>query len=133
MAKKLTIREEFEDDYRDSQGYLTEDHADYMESAIYIPVSVFTKKTNYIVEYIIEEAIRSNNARKISINNYKMAERQDNLVELDEDEEVYSDTEDVTLYVKFIVDENGEYDFNEYGIGQSVSNIKGYVLREIGY
>ena len=133
MGKKLTIREAFEDEYMDSQGYLTEDHADYMESAIYIPVSVFTKKTNYIVEYIIEEAIRSNNARKISINDYKMAERQDNLVELDEDEEVYSDTEDVTLYVRFIVDENGEYDFNEYGIGQSVSNIKGYVLREIGY
>lgn len=132
MAKKLTIREAFEDEYRDRDGYLTEEHADYLETSLYIPISVFDRDTNYIYNYITEEAVRSRNTSVISLNDYKIAVRYGTVLEMDEDEEVYTTTTDISLYIKFVVDQNGEYDFDEYLIKQNIDHIRAYIMRETG-
>ena len=132
MVRKLTIREAFEDEYRDAQGYLTEDHADYMEAAVYVPISLFKKSTKSALDYIIEKVTRSNGAWQISLNEYKRYERSGNLIEIDDEEEVYTYTTDITLFVRFSVDENGEYDFNEYVMQENIDGIRSYIRREIG-
>ena len=132
MTRKLRIRESFEDEYRDRDGYLTEEHADYLETSVYIPISVFDRDTNYIYNYITEEAARSRDYRSISLNDYKIAERYGTVLEMDEDEEIYPDIENITLFVKFVVDQNGEYDFDEYLIKQNIDHIRAYIMRETG-
>lgn len=132
MVKKLNIREAFEDEYRDNDGYLTEDHADYMEAAVYVPISLFRKSTKSVLDYIIEKVVRSRGAWEISLNEYKRYERSGNLVELDDEEEVYTDTTNITLFVRFAVDENAEYDFNEYVMQEGIDSVRAYIRGEIG-
>ena len=51
---------------------------------------------------------------------------------MDDDEEVYTTTDYITLYVKFAVDQNGEYDFSEYSMKQSIDNLRRYVRDSMG-
>lgn len=122
---KLTIREEFDgDEYRDSDGYLTEDHADYLECQITLTVATFTESVRIIREYIIDEVLHSRDCSKISLYNYKLFERKNELVNLDGDPYEFDGQEVVDLVVRFSVDDNGEYDFNEYGFDEAIGEIR---------
>lgn len=122
---KLTIREEFDgDEYRDSEGYLTEDHADYLECLITITVSTFTEDIRIIREYIIDEVLHSRDCSRISLNNYKLFERRYELIDLDGDPYMFDGQGVVDLVVRFSVDVNGEYDFDEYGFDEAIREIR---------
>jgi hypothetical protein len=122
---KLIIREEFDDDeYRDSEGYLTEDHADYLECSITLTVATFTESVNTIRDYIIDEVLHSRDCNKISLHDYKLIERNNELVSLDGDPYELDGQNVVDLVVRFSVDENGEYDFNEYGFDEAIGEIR---------
>ncbi len=122
---KLTIIEEFDgDEYRDSDGYLTEDHADYLECLITLTVATFTESVRIIREYIIDEVLHSRDCNKISLYNYKLSERTNTLVDLDGDPYEFDGQEVVDLVVRFSVDDNGEYDFNEHGFDEAIVEIR---------
>ena len=121
-----------EDDYRDSEGYITEDHADYLECGITLTMYSFTESIGMIREYIIEEVTRSRDCNKISADNYKYYERRRELVDIDGDPYNLDGQNVVDLVVRFIVDENGEYDFNEYIMDESIREVRMY-LRDTDY
>ena len=128
---KLIIREEFDDDeYRDSEGYLTEYHADYLECSITLTVATFTEGVSVIREYIIDEVLHSQDFSKISLHDYKLIERNNELVSLDGDPYMFDGQGVVDLVVRFSVDENGEYDFNEYGFDEAIEETQRYLRDE---
>lgn len=125
---KLTIIEEFDDEYRNSEGYLTEDHADYLECTITLTLETFHDDVSRIREYIIEDTCRSRDYNEISLGNYKMYERDEELVDLDGDPYEFDGQNVVDLVVRFCVDENGEYDFNEYCMDEAIRAIRRYLF-----
>lgn len=127
---KLIIREEFDDEYRDSGGYLTEDHADYLECLITLTVATFAENISTIRDYIIDEVLHSRDCNRISLHDYKLIERNNELVSLDGDPYMFDGQGVVDLVVRFIVDENGEYDFNEYGFDEAIEEIQRYLRGE---
>lgn len=127
---KLIIREEFDDEYRDSDGYLTEDHADYLECLITLTVATFAENISTIRDYIIDEVLHSRDCNRISLHDYKLIERNNELVSLDGDPYMFDGQGVVDLVVRFIVDENGEYDFNEYGFDEAIEEIQRYLRGE---
>lgn len=126
---KLMIKEYFDDDdnYLDSDGYLTEDHADYLECGITISLATFADKTSVIREYIIEDVLRTRDCNKISLHDYKMHERRKELVVIDGTPYNFDGQEVVDLTVRFVVDENGEYDFSEYVMDESIRKVTAYL------
>ena len=119
-----------EDEYRDSDGYLTEDHADYLECQITLTVATFTESVNTIRDYIIDEVLHSRDCNRISLHDYKLIERNNELVSLDGDPYELDGQEVVDLVVRFSVDENGEYDFNEYGFDEAIEEVQRYLRGE---
>lgn len=124
---KLTIREEFNDEYRDSDGYYTEEYTDYLECNITLTVATFTESISAIREYIIDEVLHSSDCNRISKNNYKLFERRYELIDLDGDPYLFDGQGVVDLVVRFSVDVNGEYDFDDYGFDEAIEEIKRYL------
>lgn len=128
---KLTIREEFDGDkYRDSDGYYTEEYTDYLECQITLSLATFTEDVRIIREYIIDEVMHSRDCNRISLHDYKLIERNIELVSLDGDPYMFDGQGVVDLVVRFSVDENGEYDFNEYGFDEAIEEIQRYLRGE---
>ena len=117
-----------DDEYTDENGYLTEDHADYLECNITLTLETFHDDISRIREYIIEDACRSDDYNKISLGNYKMYDRDEELVDLDGDPYEFDGQNVVDLVVRFCVDENGEYDFIEYGMDEAIRAIRRYLF-----
>lgn len=128
---KLIIREEFDDDeYRDPDGYYTEEYTDYLECSITLTVATFTESISAIREYIIDEVLHSRDCNRISLHDYKLIERNIELVSLDGDPYMFDGQGVVDLVVRFSVDANGEYDFNEYGFDEAIEEIQRYLRDE---
>ena len=126
--KRVTESSWDDDEYTDEDGYLTEDHADYLECTVTLTLETFHDDISRIREYIIEDACRSDDYNKISLGNYKMYDRDEELVDLDGDPYEFDGQNVVDLVVRFCVDENGEYDFNEYGMDEAIRAIRRYLF-----
>ena len=124
---KLIIREEFEDDYH-AEGYYTEEYSDYLECQITLTLATFAENISRIREYIIEEVLHSRDYNKISLHNYKLFERNNELVDIDGEPYEFDGQSVVDLVVRFSVDVNSEYDFNEYGFEEAIRKIRRYLL-----
>ncbi len=129
-VKRFTESSWDDDEYTDEDGYLTEDHADYLECLITLTVATFTEDIRIIREYIIDEVLHSRDCNKISLHDYKLIERNNELVSLDGDPYMFDGQGVVDLVVRFSVDENGEYDFNEYGFDEAIEEIQRYLRGE---
>lgn len=116
-----------DDGYTDEDGYLTEDHADYLECQITLTVATFTESVSTIRDYIIDEVMTSRDCNRISLHDYKLFERRYELIDLDGDAYLFDGQGVVDLVVRFSVDANGEYDFDEYGFDEAIEEIKRYL------
>lgn len=123
-VKRFTESSWDDDEYTDEDGYMTEDHADYLECQITLTVATFTESVIIIREYIIDEVLHSRDCNRISLHDYKLIERNNELVSLNGDPYEFDGQEVVDLVVRFSVDENGEYDFNEYGFDEAIGEIR---------
>lgn len=129
-SRKTRVTEDFyddEEDYYDVGGYYKEEYMDYLEALITLTVYTFTEPINKIRDYVIEEAARSRDYSKISLGNYKLYTRNNELVDLDGDPYELDGQEVVDLVVRFEVDVNGDHHFNEYGIEESIREIRRYL------
>lgn len=129
--KYRRLHESDYDDMYGADGYYSEDYMDYMECEITLTLYSFSESVSRIREYIIEEVVRNRDCRKISLHNYKLYDRDNELVDLDGDPYEFDGDEVVDLVVRFGVDANGEYDFNEYGMDEAISEIKRYINRNV--
>ena len=129
-VKRFTESSWDDDEYTDEDGYMTEDHADYLECQITLTVATFTESVRIIREYIIDEVLHSRDCNRISLHDYKLIERNNELVSLDGDPYMFDGQGVVDLVVRFSVDENGEYDFNEYGFDEAIEEIQRYLRGE---
>lgn len=127
-VKRFTESSWDDDEYTDEDGYLTEDHADYLECTITLTLETFHDDVSRIRDYIIEDACRSRDCNKISLHDYKLFSRDDELIDLDGDPYEFDGQNVVDLVVRFCVDENGEYDFNEYGMDEAIRAIRRYLF-----
>jgi hypothetical protein len=127
-VKRFTESSWDDDEYTDENGYLTEEHADYLECNITLTLATFSEDISRIREYIIEDVCRSDDYNRISLSNYKMYNRDEELVDIDGDPYEFDGQEVVDLVVRFCVDENGEYDFNEYGMDEAIRSIRRYLF-----
>lgn len=137
MVKKLSIRKcktnftesSWDDDnYTDRDIYYTEEYTDYLECNITLTVATFTESINIIREYIIDEVLHSRDCNRISKNNYNLFKRRYKLIDLDGDPYLFDGQGVVDLVVRFSVDANGEYDFDEYGFDEAIEEIQKYLL-----
>jgi hypothetical protein len=131
MRYRRLHESDYDDDMYDVDGYYSEDYMDYMECQITLTLYSFSESVSRIREYIIEEVVRNRDCRKISLHNYKLYVRDNELVDIDGDPYRFDGDDVVDLVVRFGVDANGEYDFNEYGMDEAISDIKRYINRNI--
>lgn len=104
-----------------------DEYTDYLECQITLTVATFTENISRIREYIIDEVLNSRDCTKISRQNYKLFERRYELIDLDGDPYLFDGQGVVDLVVRFSVDVNGEYDFDEYGFDEAIEEIKRYL------
>lgn len=127
---KLFVKEDYyddEDSYTDSEGYYTEDWADYLECHITMTMYTFTEPVSKIRQYIIEDVCRSRDCDKISLNTYKHYAQNRELVDVEGTPYNLDGQEVIDLVVRFCVDANGEYDFIEYAMDESITEVKRYL------
>ena len=87
----------------------------------------FTEPVSKIRQYIIEDVCRSRDCDKISLNTYKYYVQNRELVDVEGAPYNLDGQEVIDLVVRFSVDANGEYDFNEYAMDESITEVKRYL------